>query len=312
MTTIVRKGQNRKAAEAKRAKHAQRTPLPTLDLPADAIRGLNSDTATIHWARPTGHDGQLEQLCGIDPKQRTYLSSAPDDAAISCKRCLSRYGDNSVKTSKIKEIAPVTIKQRSSADDFDKMSLSQLQQMARAQGWRGTEHATKEVLVDTLRKHPLGAPMDAAPLAVPPSKSKEDDGGDMAKTKTSRTITDMGKVLGQRIALARENGYSRKVIADASGLTQSVIWRIQAKERVKAHEVDAITEALDRIERGEVQPTRRGRPAGETQTPRRGSRAVLQSKLDRIEEILSDVAMTSTKPTEYREAINRALDVINE
>ena len=258
MTTIVRKGQNRKAAEAKRAKHAQRTPLPTLDLPADATRGLNSSTA-----------------------------------------------------SKIKEIAPVTVKQCSSTDDFDKMSLSQLRQLARAQGWRGTEHATKEVLVDTLRKHPLGAPMDAAPLAVPPSKSKEDNGGDMAKTKTSRTITDMGKVLGRRIALARENGYSRKVIADASGLTQSVIWRIQAKERVKAHEVDAITEALDRIERGEIQPTRRGRPAGETQTPRRGSRAALQSKLDRIEEILSDVAMTA-KPTEYREAINRALDVINE
>lgn len=310
MTTTVRKGQNRAKAEAAREKHAQRTPLPTLDLPADATRGLNSSTAMIHWARPTGHNGQLEQLCGIDPKQQAYLSSVPDDAAVSCKRCLSRYGDNSVKTNKIKEIAPVTIKQRASTDDFDKMSMSQLQQMARAQGWQGTEHATKEVLVDTLRKHPLGAPMDAAPLAVPPNKNKEDNGGDMAKT--SRTITDMGKILGQRIASARENGYSRKDISDASGLTQSIIWRIQAKERVKAHEVDAITEALDRIERGEVQPTRRGRPAGETQAARRGSRAALQSKLDRIEEILSDVAMTSTKPTEYREAINRALDIVNE
>ena len=257
MTTIVRKGQNRKAAEAKRAKHAQRTPLPTLDRPEGATRGLNSDTA-----------------------------------------------------SEIKEIAPVTIKQRESTDDFDKMSLSQLRQLARAQGWQGTEHATKEVLAEALRKHPLGAPMDAAPLAVPPNKNKEDNGGDVSKT--SRTITDPGKVLGQRIARARENGYSRKIISEVSGLTQSVIWRIQAKERVKAHEVDAITEALDKIERGEVQPTRRGRPAGETQTPRRGSRAALQSKLDRIEEILSDVAMTSTKPDEYREVINRALDVINE
>src|SRR5690606_13861034 len=246
MTTTVRKGQNRAKAEAARKKHAQRTPLPALDLPADATRGLKSDTATIHWARPTGHNGQLEQLCGIDPKQRTYLSSAPDDAAISCKRCLSRYGDNTVKTSKIKEIAPVTIKQRESTDDFDKMSLSQLRQLARAQGWQGTEHATKEVLAEALRKHPLGAPVDAAPLAVPPDKNKEDSGGDVSKT--SRTITDPGKVLGQRIARARENGYSRKIISEVSGLTQSVIWRIQAKERVKAHEVDAITEALDKIE----------------------------------------------------------------
>src|SRR5690606_25384430 len=116
---------------------------------------------------------------------------------------------------------------------------------------------------------------------------------------------------GRRIAGARENGFSRKDIADDSDLTQSVNGLIQAKEREKAHEVDAINEALDRIERGEIQPTRRGRLAGETQTPRRGSRAALQSKLDRIEEILSDIAMTA-KPTEYREANNQALDVINE
>src|SRR5690606_41275934 len=134
MTTIVRKGQNRKAAEAKRAKHAQRTPLPTLDLPADATRGLNSSTA-----------------------------------------------------SKIKEIAPVTVKQCSSTDDFDKMSLSQLRQLTRAQGRRGTEHATKEAMVDTIRKHPPAAPMDAAPLGVSPTKTKEDDGGEMTKTKTRRT-----------------------------------------------------------------------------------------------------------------------------
>ena len=302
MTTTVRKGQNRAKAEAAREKHAQRTPLPVLDLPADATRGLSS-AAVIHWARPTGHGGQLEQLCGVNPKQRAYLSPAPDDA-VSCKRCLSRYGD--VK----KEIAPVIIKQRESTDDLDKMSMSQLQQLARAQGWQGTEHATKEVLVDALRKHPLGAPMDAAPLAVPSNKNKnkEDNGGDMAKT--SRTITDMGKILGQRIAFARENGYSRKDIADASGLTQSVIWRIQAKERVKAHEVEKLTEALDRIERGEVQPTRRGRPRGAT--TQTGTRAALQSKLDKVHEVLSEVPMNSNKVTEYRAAITAALDVIED
>lgn len=240
MTTVVRKGQNRAKAEAAREKHAQRTPLPMLDIP--------------------------------------------------------------------KEIAPVIIKQRASADDLDKMSLSQLRQLARAQGWRGTEHATKEVLVDALREHPLGAPTDAAPLAVPPvppnkNKNKEDNRGDsMAKT-------DMGKVLGERIATARENGYSRKDIADASGLTQSIIWRVQAKSVVKPLEVEKLTEALDKIESGQIEPTRRGRPRGATKSGG-GTKAVLQSKLDKVYKVLSEVPMNS-RVAEYREAINRALDVID-
>jgi len=230
MTTIVRRGQNRKAAEAKRAKHAQRTPLPTT-----------------------------------------------------------------------KEIAPVIVKQRAS-DDLDKMSLSQLRQLARAQGWIVLDNVTKSQIVLALREHPGGAPADAQPLGTRKSVN-----GNRKESKVNANQSNPGVELGRRIGAARENGYSRKDIADASGLTQSIIWRVQAKERVKPGEIEKLTEALDKIERGEIQPTRRGRPAGKTQT----GRAALQSKLDRIEEILSDVAMTS-KPTEYREAINRALDVINE
>src|SRR5690606_13285082 len=94
MTTIVRRGQNRKAAEAKRAKHAQRTPLPTT-----------------------------------------------------------------------KEIAPVIVKQRAS-DDLDKMSVSQLRQLARAQGWSLLDNVTKSQIVLALREHPGGAPADAQPLGT--------------------------------------------------------------------------------------------------------------------------------------------------
>ena len=233
MTTTVRKGQNRKAASAKRAKHAQRTPLP---------------------ARP--------------------MEIVSDGERVT--------------------------------DNFDTLGLPELRQLARAQGWSTLDSVTKPQLVTALRKHPDGAPADAQPLGQPKT-----NGNGKGKSKVDTNQSNPGVELGRRIAAARENGYSRKVIADASGLTQSVIWRIQAKERVKAYEVDAITEALDRIERGEVQPTRRGRPRGAT-AQAGGTRAALQSKLDKIHELLSDVPMNSNKITEYRAAITAALDVIDD
>lgn len=120
-----------------------------------------------------------------------------------------------------------------------------------------------------------------------------------------------GVELGRRIAGARKNGYSRKDIADASGLTQSIIWRVQAKERVKPNEIAKLTEALDKIESGQIEPTRRGRPRGATKSGG-STRAALQSKLDKIHELLSDVPMNSSKITEYRAAITAALDVIDD
>lgn len=233
MTTTVRKGQNRKAAEAKRAKHAQRTPLP---------------------ARP--------------------MEIVSDGERV--------------------------------ADNFDALGLPELRQLARAQGWSILDSVTKPQLVTALREHPGGAPADAQPLGQPKTS-----GNGKGKSKVETNQSNPGVELGRRIAAARENGYSRKDIADASGLTQSIIWRIQAKECVKAHEVDAITEALDRIERGEVQPTRRGRPRGAT-TQTGGTRAALQSKLNKVHEVLSEVPLNSNKVTEYRAAITAALDVIED
>src|SRR5690606_29567282 len=138
-------------------------------------------------------------------------------------------------------------------------------------------------LVTALREHPGGAPADAQPLGQPKTS-----GNGKGKSKVETNQSNPGVELGRRIAAARENGYSRKDIANASGLTQSIIWRVQAKSVVKAHEMDVLTEALDRIERGEVQPTRRGRPRGATESGG-GTKAALQSKLNKVHEILSDV-----------------------
>jgi len=231
MTTTVRKGQNRKAAEAKRAKHAQRTPLP---------------------ARP--------------------MEIASDGERV--------------------------------ADNFDALGLPELRQLARAQGWSTLDSVTKPQLVTALREHPGGAPADAQPLGTRKSN------GNRKESKVDTNQSNPGVELGRRIAAARENGYSRKDIADASGLTQSIIWRVQAKSVVKPLEIEKLTEALDKIESGQVEPTRRGRPRGAT--TKTGTRAALQSKLDKVHEILSDVPMNSNKVTEYRAAITAALDVIDD
>lgn len=199
----------------------------------------------------------------------------------------------------------------SAPDNLDSLGLPELKQLARAQRWPGVDRATKSVLIDALRKHPGGAPADAAPLADNTSNGNGSKRG--VKVSTTQSTENPGVQLGQRIASARENGFSRKDIADASGLTQSVVWRIQAKGFVKPLEVDKITGALDQIEAGQIEPTRRGRPRGETaESSRPGTRAALQSKLDKVHEVLSEVPMNSNKPSEYREAITKALDVIDE
>jgi len=234
-TTTVRKGQNRKAAEAKRAKHAQHTPLP---------------------ARP--------------------MEIVSDGERV--------------------------------ADNFDALGLPELRQLARAQGWSTLDSVTKPQLVTALREHPGGAPADAQPLGQPKPKTS---GNRKEKSKVDAKQSNPGVELGRRIAAARENGYSRKDIANASGLTQSIIWRVQAKSVVKPLEVEKLTEALDKIESGQVEPTRRGRPRGAT-TQTGGTRAALQSKLDKVHELLSEVPMNSNKVTEYRAAITAALDVIED
>src|SRR5690554_6621168 len=231
-TTTVRKGQNRKAAEAKRAKHAQHTPLP---------------------ARP--------------------MEIASDGERV--------------------------------ADNFDALGLPELRQLARAQGWSTLDSVTKPQLVTALREHPGGAPADAQPLGTRKSN------GNRKESKVDTNQSNPGVELGRRIAAARENGYSRKDIANASGLTQSIIWRVQAKSVVKPLEVEKLTEALDKLESGQVEPTRRGRPRGAT-TQTGGTRAALKSKLDKVHELLSEVPMNSNKDTEYRAAITAALDVIED
>lgn len=231
-TTTVRKGQNRKAAEAKRTKHAQRTPLPG--------------------------DG----------------ASAPDN--------------------------------------LDSFGLPELKQFARANGWSTlVDRGTKPQIIRVLREHPDGPPAGMKPLG-----SNGNGNGSKRKestvSSTTQSTENPGVQLGQRIASARENGFSRKDIADAAELTQSVVWRIQAKSFVKPLEVDKITAALDKIESGQIEPTRRGRPRGETESGGRpGTRAALQSKLDEVHQALSEVPVDSKKVTEYRAAIDKALDIID-
>jgi transcriptional regulator with XRE-family HTH domain len=235
-TTIVRKGINRKAAAAKQAKHAQRTPLPPR--PAEIVS-----------------DGERV------------------------------------------------------ADNFDTLSLPELRQLARAQGWSTLDNVTKSQLVSALREHPGGAPADAQPLGTP--KNVNGNRKESKVDNTKQSSVDPEQQIAARIKAARENGYSRKDIADASGLTQSVVWRMQAKASVKPLELDKITGALDRIESGQLEPTRRGRPRGATESGG-GTKAALQSKLDKVHEVLSEVPMNSNKLTEYRNAITAALDVIDD
>lgn len=195
----------------------------------------------------------------------------------------------------------------SAPDNLDSLGLPELKQLARAKGWSTlVDRGTKPQIVQVLRDNPDGPPAGMKPLNGNGSKKG-------VKVSTTQSTENPGVQLGQRIASARENGFSRKDIADAAELTQSVVWRIQAKGFVKPLEVDKITTALDQIEAGQIEPTRRSRPRGETaESSRPGTRAALQSKLDKVHEVLSEVPMNSNKPSEYREAITKALDVIDD
>lgn len=188
---------------------------------------------------------------------------------------------------------------------LEKIGIEQLKQYARSAGFQNLDAVTKPVLVEAMYQYPDGPPADKREIVVT-TTTKESKVNTTAATESSPGVD-----LAQRIAAARESGYSRKDIADASNLTQSVIWRIQAKQHVKADELPLIAAGLAQIESGTLEPTRRGRPRGAT-TQTGSTRAALQSKLDKVHEVLSTVPINSNKVTEYRAAITAALDVIDD
>lgn len=206
-------------------------------------------------------------------------------------------------------------------DNLDSLGLPELKQFARANGWSTlVDRGTKPQIVQLLQEHPGGPPAGMKPLG---DNGNGKSNGNGKKPEPSRKEVKVespdaltaahneAREIAQRIANARDRGFSRRDISDASGFTQSVIWRMQGKAVVKPHERKSIVDTLDKIESGEIQPTPRGRPRGSVS---RGSatRAALQSKLDDVHAALSEVPMNSNKPSEYREAITKALDIIDD
>lgn len=235
-TTTVRKGAHRATAQAKQAKHAQRTPLPG--------------------------DG----------------ASAPDN--------------------------------------LDSMSLPELKQFARANGWSTlVDRGTKPQIIRVLREHPNGPPANAkvaARVATENTKPKKSNSKEVSKVDNAESDLEQ---LARRIETARGNGFSREDVAravDDPRITPGKVWRVERRSFVRPHEVPLLAAGLDKIEAGQVEPTRRGRPRSNTESGGRpGTRAALQSKLDEVHQALSEVPVDSKKVTEYRAAIDKALDIID-
>lgn len=53
-----------------------------------AAKGGSYTTGTVHYAKPSGPQGQLQQTCGMGRRQLAYLYPVSDDTAVTCARCL--------------------------------------------------------------------------------------------------------------------------------------------------------------------------------------------------------------------------------
>lgn len=110
----------------------------------------------------------------------------------------------------------------------------------------------------------------------------------------------------QRIANARAAGYSRKMIQDLSGVTQAQLGRIEFKNSVRDHEVDALVPVLDSIENGtaEVQPRKAKKAESDDSA---------QQTLSRVKDTLEFVrkSMNNTRKDEIVDAVRTALDLID-
>lgn len=60
-----------------------------------SAKGISYTTGTVHYVRTVGHrdrsvsNPMLVQRCGMGGRQLSYLAPAPDDAEVTCKRCVN-------------------------------------------------------------------------------------------------------------------------------------------------------------------------------------------------------------------------------
>jgi len=71
---------------------------------AHTLKGINSRTGTVHYARTEAHRAKqvsspmLVQVCGMNQRQHVYLDKVAENTPVTCKRCLKNNPDQTTST----------------------------------------------------------------------------------------------------------------------------------------------------------------------------------------------------------------------
>jgi transcriptional regulator with XRE-family HTH domain len=156
-----------------------------------------------------------------------------------------------------------------------------------------------QVAPDVIREVlPAATKREAVKRQVKPKADPKPAAKAEPKPEKPQVDPKVAEELGTRVLDVRVRlGCSRRVLSAMSGISQSAIWRTE-QGRVRADEVQPLSDALDRFERGDV-------PEGLVRTPkaaepktRRPSKAELEARLDAVATLLrqaqGDKALTKT------------------
>lgn len=143
------------------------------------------------------------------------------------------------------------------------------------------------------------AQAEPQPTAVPETSPNV-----TADAKASRYAdAAVAESIAARLSGVRVLGFTRPALAELTGLTPGAVWRAENR-RVHPTEVDVVTAALDKIDRGEAQPSkRRGAVA-------RGRAAELEARLDAVCRDLTAAVKDEKTVAALRKRVSAALAVL--
>ncbi len=119
----------------------------------------------------------------------------------------------------------------------------------------------------------------------------------MTESNVSYADADVRTQLARWLVDARRRGFSRRQLAEQTGLTSAALWRIE-QGNAHRHEVRRVTACVELISAGKLLPKH----------PRRLSCSEAQNRLRAVERLLDE--SVELRVAELRAAVQQALTII--